>query len=108
MPSSNGELTVQFETRTFLQASMSIPSRFVSIFTLSIVRLSTPVAKIAKCPPCKIEISRMRTLRQSFRLIDLLPQPGSTPSRGFEYPNEPALDSDGTFAKTSFYSLIRD
>ena len=28
MPSSQGEFTVQFETRTFWQQSMSMPSRF--------------------------------------------------------------------------------
>jgi hypothetical protein len=83
MPSSKGELTVQFETRTWRQQSRSMPSRLVSTRTLSIVRLSTPVARIAKWPPWRIEMSRMVTLRQSLRLIDLLPQPGSMASRGF-------------------------
>src|SRR5207253_10833857 len=46
--SSRGELTMQFEMRTFLHESMSMPSRFVSIFTFSIVRLSTPVARDRK------------------------------------------------------------
>src|SRR5205807_2711089 len=73
IPSSHGEFTLQFETRTFRQQSISMPSRFVSIFTLSIVRLSTPVARIPKCPPDNIEISRIVTLRQSFRAIALLP-----------------------------------
>src|SRR5207244_2964734 len=63
--------------------SCSLSARFVLIFKLSIVRLSTPVARIAKCPPCKIVMSRMITLRQSLRLIDLFPHPGSTSSRGF-------------------------
>ena len=49
--SSFGEFTPQFETLTFRQQSMSIPSRFVSIFTLSMVKSSTAVARIAKCPP---------------------------------------------------------
>ena len=57
---------------------MSMPSRFVSIFRLSIVRLSAPVARIAKWPPCSIEKSRNVTLRQFFRLMDLLPTPGSS------------------------------
>jgi hypothetical protein len=72
MPSSNGELTVQLETRTFLQQSISKPSRFVSTFKLSIVKLSTPVASIANHPPCKIEMSLMITFLQSSRLIALL------------------------------------
>src|SRR5579863_9606861 len=77
IPSSHGELTLQFEMRTFLQQSTSMPSRLVSIFRLSMVRLSTPVARIAKCPPCTIEKSRSVTLRQFFRLISLFPTPGS-------------------------------
>src|ERR1700722_3444367 len=48
MPSSYGELTVQLEIRTFLQQSMSIPSRLVSSLRLSSVKLSTPVARMAK------------------------------------------------------------
>ena len=81
MPSSHGELIVQLLMRTLRQQSMSMPSRSVSIFTLSIVRLSTPVARIAKCPPLRIVTSRMITLRQSFSAIALLPQPASTASR---------------------------
>ena len=46
--SSQGELILQLETWTFRQQSMSIPSRLVSIFRLSIVKLSTPVARMAK------------------------------------------------------------
>src|SRR5438477_1564035 len=70
MPSSHGELTLQFEMRTLRQQSTSIASRLVSIFRLSMVRLSTPVARMAKCPPCKMDISRRVTLRQFFRLMD--------------------------------------
>src|ERR1700688_3849728 len=77
IPSSQGELTLQFEMRTLRQQSTSMPSRLVSIFRLSMVRLSTPVARIAKCPPCKIEKSRNVRLRQFFRLIDLFPTPTS-------------------------------
>ena len=51
MPSSLGELTVQFDTRTFWQQSKSMPSRFVSILRLSSVQLSTPVARMPKWPP---------------------------------------------------------
>ena len=58
MPSSQGELTLQLETRTLRQQSMSMPSRLVSIFRLSMVRLSTPVARMPKWPPCRIEKSR--------------------------------------------------
>ncbi len=50
MPSSHGELTLQLETRTLRQQSISIPSRSVSIFRLSMVRLSTPVARMPKWP----------------------------------------------------------
>src|SRR5579859_4843380 len=78
MPSSKGELTVQLETRTFLQQSISNPSLSVSTFILSIVRLSTPVARMAKCPPCRTETSRILTLRQSFRLMVLFPPPSGT------------------------------
>src|ERR1035441_6708780 len=73
--SSHGELTVQFDTRTFLQQSMSMPSRSVSIFRLSMVRLSTPVTRIPKCPPFRSEIGRASTLREFFRPIVLLPTP---------------------------------
>src|SRR5205823_344933 len=75
MPSSKGEFTEQSDTCTFLQQSISNPSRSVSIFRLSIVRLSTPVASKAKWPPCKTEKSCKFTLWQSFRLIALLPPP---------------------------------
>ena len=73
MPSSHGELTEQFETRTLWQQSMSIPSRLVSIFRPSIVRLSTPVARIPNQPPCWIVKSRRITLRQFLSAIALLP-----------------------------------
>ena len=76
MASSQGELTLVFETRTLRQQSMSIPSRLVSIFRLSMVKLSTPVARMAKCPPCRIEKSRSVTLRQFFKLMALLATPG--------------------------------
>ena len=78
MPSSHGEFTLQFEMRTLRQQSTSMPSRLVSIFRLSMVRLSTPVARMPKWPPCKIEMSRRVTLRQFFRLIDLLPTPAAS------------------------------
>ena len=52
-----------------------MPSRFVSILTLSTVRLSTPVARIAKWPPCLIVMSRMVTLRLFLSAIALLPVP---------------------------------
>ena len=61
--------------RTLRQASMSSPSRLVSIARLSMVRLSTPVASTAKCPPFRTEKSRSRTLRHSLRAIALLPWP---------------------------------
>src|SRR5580704_5206100 len=77
IPSSYGELTLQLETRTLRQQSMSIPSRSVSIFRLSIVRLSTPVARIPNHPPFKIEKSRSTTLWQFFSAIALLPAPGT-------------------------------
>ena len=80
MASSNGELTVQFETCTLRQQSMSMPSRLVSICSLSISRLSTPVSSIAKCPPASIEKSRKVTLRQFFSAIALLPTPGLSAS----------------------------
>ena len=76
MASSHGELTVQFETRTFLQQSMSMPSRSVSIFRLSMVRLSTPVNRSPKWPPLSSEKSRRMTLRQFFNPMALLPTPG--------------------------------
>src|SRR5690348_10045779 len=72
MPSSNGELTVQSDIRTFWQQSISMPSRLVSILTLSIVMLSVPVAKIPNHPPCLMEISLMITFLHIKRLIDLL------------------------------------
>ena len=55
-------LTLEFEMRTLRQESTSIPSRLVSIMMLSIVKLSTPVARIPKWPPVAIEISRSVTL----------------------------------------------
>ena len=58
MPSSHGELTVQLETRTLRQQSMSMPSRSVSILRLSMVRLSTPVSSMPKWPPLRMEKSR--------------------------------------------------
>src|ERR1019366_3879282 len=80
MPSSQGEFTVQLETRTFLQPSMSMPSRLVSIFRLSIVKLSTPVARMAKWPPAKIVKSRITTFRQSLSAMALLAIPVRTVS----------------------------
>src|SRR5690349_24361960 len=76
MPSSQGEFTVRFETRTLWQQSKSTPSRSVSITTLSTVKLSTPVARTQKCPPLRKETSRMVTLWQFFRLTALSPTPG--------------------------------
>ena len=76
MPSSHGEFTLQLETRTLRQQSMSSPSRSVSIFRLSMVRLSTPVAKRPKWPAFKIEKSRRITLRQFLRAMALFPLPG--------------------------------
>src|ERR1700758_1727323 len=78
MPSSHGEFTEQFDTRTFRQQSISIPSRLVSIFRLSIVKLSTPVARIPKWPPCRMEKSRNNTSRQFFKEMDLFPTPGTS------------------------------
>src|SRR5205814_9764567 len=74
-PSSQGEFTLQLETRTLRQQSKSIPSRLVSILRLSTVKLSTPVARIAKCPPWRKETSRIEMLRQFLRLIALSPTP---------------------------------
>ena len=51
MPSSPGELMRQLETITLRQQSMSMPSRLVSIVTLSTVMLSQPVTSIANQPP---------------------------------------------------------
>src|SRR5580692_5436510 len=73
MPSSHGEFTEQFDILTLWQQSMSMPSRLVSILSPSIVRLSTPVARIPNQPPCWIVTSRRITLRQFFRAIALLP-----------------------------------
>ena len=53
-----------------------MPSRLVSILRLSMVRLSTPVARMANHPPCRMEMSLMVTLRQSLRLMALLPRSG--------------------------------
>jgi hypothetical protein len=66
--------------RTFRQASMSSPSRFVSTLRSSMVRLSTPVASTAKCPPFRTEKSRSRTLRHSSRAIALSPWPSTARS----------------------------
>src|SRR3569833_1304632 len=76
IPSSQGELTVQLLTRTFRQQSISNPSRLVSTSTLSIVRLSTPVASSANHPPCSTEKSRSSTLWQFFKAIALIHPPG--------------------------------
>src|SRR5882724_7425523 len=76
IPSSQGEFTVQLLTRTLRQQSISNPSRFVSTSRLSMVRLSTPVARRANQPPCSTEKSRNRTLWQFFRAIVLLATPG--------------------------------
>ena len=75
MPSSQGEFTVQLETRTLRQQSMSMPSRLVSIFRLSMVRLSTPVARMPNHPPCRMEKSLRSTLRQFLSAMALLPTP---------------------------------
>ena len=56
-----------------------MPSRLVSMVRLSIVRLSTPVARIPKCPPFRIEKSRSVTFRQSLRAIALSPPPPRSP-----------------------------
>ena len=77
MPSSQGELTVQLETRTLRQQSMSMPSRLVSILRLSMVRLSTPVARMPNHPPCRMEKSLRMTLRQFLSAMALLPTPGA-------------------------------
>ena len=50
-PSSLGELIRQLETTVLWQQSMSMPSRSVSIVTLSTVRFSQPVTSTAKWPP---------------------------------------------------------
>ena len=77
MPSSHGELTVQLETRTLRQQSMSMPSRLVSILRLSMVKLSTPVARMPNRPPWRMEKSLRMTLRQFLRAMALLPTPGA-------------------------------
>src|ERR1017187_9606691 len=51
----------------------------VSILRLSMVRLSTPVARTPKCPAVRIEKSRSVTFRQSLRAIALLPPPRAWP-----------------------------
>ena len=66
---------MQFDTRTFLQQSMSMPSRSVSILRLSMVRLSTPVSKRPKWPPFKMEKSLKITLWQFLSAMALLPAP---------------------------------
>src|SRR5436305_4447463 len=77
MPSSFGELIVEFEIRTFLQQSTLMPSRLVSITTLSMRKLSTPVGRMPKCPPLRIVMSLISTLRHSFNEIALLPFNGA-------------------------------
>jgi hypothetical protein len=76
MASSFGAFTDVFEMRTLRHTSMSIPSRFVSIVRLSIVRLSTPVARIAMWPPRRMVKSRSSTLRESRSAIALFACPG--------------------------------
>ena len=83
MASSHGELTLVFDTRTLRQQSISMPSRFVSMVRLSMVKLSTPVARIPKCPPCRIAKSRSVTFRQFLRLMALLPTPAVFGARPF-------------------------
>jgi hypothetical protein len=75
MASSLGELTLVLEMRTLRQESISMPSRLVSIFRLSMVRLSTPVARMPKWPPLRMEKSRSVTLRQSFSAMALSAPP---------------------------------
>src|ERR1039457_6153269 len=70
MASSLGELTLVLEILTLRQESISIPSRLVSILRLSMVRLSTPVTRIPKCPAVKTEKSRRVTLWHSFRATE--------------------------------------
>ena len=67
-----------------------MPSRFVSIFKLSIVKLSTPVARTPKCPPSRIEKSRSSTLWQFFNAIALFPAPGVS-ALGFSLSIPPRL-----------------
>src|SRR5579875_653569 len=86
IPSSQGELTLQLETRTFVQQSISIPSRLVSIFRLSMVRLFTPVARMPTWPPCKIEKSRTRTFLHFLSAIALFPTPGCSALGHGPYP----------------------
>ena len=89
IPSSHGEFTVQFDTRTLRQQSMSMPSRMVSMSRLSIVRLSTPVASTPNHPPSRILKSRSSTSRQFFKAMVLLPTPGlvsSGRSASFSHP----------------------
>jgi hypothetical protein len=71
--SSLGELTVVLEMRTFLQQSMSIPSRLVSMTRPSIRKLSTAVGRMQKWPPLTMVTSRMATLRHRLSAIALLP-----------------------------------
>jgi len=52
---------------------MSMPSRSVSIVTLSPVRLSQPVTRMAKVSAVAIVISRSSTLRHSFECDGLVP-----------------------------------
>jgi PAS domain S-box-containing protein len=73
--SSHGVLTLHRLIRTFLQQSMSNPSRLVSTFRLSMVKLSTPVASRAKWPQRNMDKSFSVTFLHSFRLMALLPTP---------------------------------
>jgi len=72
-PSSTGELMRQFETTVLRQQSMSIPSRFVSIVTLSTVTLSQPVSSTAKCPRENRHIAQ-NNIAAAFQRDGLVPQ----------------------------------
>src|ERR1039458_7042701 len=80
--SSHGELTLQFETLTLRQHMISMPSRSVSIFRLSIVRLSTPVTSTPKWPPFRMEKSRRITLCALRIASDLFPTPATSANGG--------------------------
>ena len=88
---------VQFETRTWRQASRS--SRrgrvYLQIVNRQIINAGGQDGEVAAC---RIETSRMMTLRQSLRRIALLPQPGSTASRGLDSEGRARL-STGCFAE---------
>ena len=55
-----------------------MPSRLVSIFKSSSVRLSTPVARMPKWPAARIAMSRTVTLRQRLSAIALSAAPGAS------------------------------